>query len=226
MAKKKEKSDNKSKEKEKPRKKTAKDKKPAAPPQETKQAGQIGALPLNIHAQYVRDISFENPKAPGAIRAGHATPKTRVNFGMNARKLEGDLKDMYEVILTVNAEGHRDGNTVFIAEIQYGVTVSVNESVPKEQIHPLLLIEIPRLAFPFVRQILSDLSINGGYPPLILQPVNFHKLYVDQFKDQLAGTDNATVSLLPSFNHSALPSFSSIFLCAAISSLPGLKSRG
>jgi len=158
----------------------------AVPQGDTPQAQQIGNLPLNIHAQYVRDISFENPRAPQALRGGQSNPKTKVNFGMDARKLEGDLDGMYEVIISVTAEGHRDGDTVFIAEVQYGVTVSVAKDVPEEQVHPLLLIEIPRLSFPFVRQILSELTVQGGYPPLLLNPVNFHQLYMDRFKKDVA----------------------------------------
>lgn len=144
-----------------------------------------GGQPVQILAQYVRDISFENPKAPNALRQGQARPKTRVDFGMDARKLtDTGLENMYEVILTVRAEAHRDGETIFITEVQYGTTVSV-EGVPEEQRHPLLMIEVPRLAFPFVRQIICDLSVQGGYAPLLLAPVNFHGLYLQRFGKQV-----------------------------------------
>ena len=140
-----------------------------------------GGIPLTIHAQYVRDISFENPMAPHALRRGLPAPKTRIQFGVDARRLEEKgLEGRFEVTLTVNAETHRDGETVFITEVQYGSTVSM-EGVPEEQRHPLLFIEVPRLAFPFVRQIIYDLSIQGGYPPLLLTPVNFQQLYLERF---------------------------------------------
>ncbi len=162
----------------------------AAPQTQTAQqpiGGEITSLPLNIHGQYVRDISFENPSAPQSLRAGQPTPIMNVNFGMDARTLdEQGLENMYEVLLTVNVEAKRDDKVVFIAEVMYGVTVSVGESVPQEQIHPLLLIEVPRLAFPFVRQVLCDVAIQGGFPPLLLNPVNFQQLYVERFKNELA----------------------------------------
>lgn len=146
-----------------------------------KEAEAAEGIPLTIHAQYVRDISFENPKAPHALRRGLPAPKTRVQFGIDARRLEEKgLENMFEVMLTVNAETHRDGETVFITEVQYGSTVSM-DGVPEEQRHPLLFIEVPRLAFPFVRQIIYNLSIQGGYPPLLLTPVNFHQLYLERF---------------------------------------------
>jgi preprotein translocase subunit SecB len=147
----------------------------------------IPNLPLIVHGQYVRDASFENPSAPHALRAGHAAPKMNVNFGLDARQLsEPGLENMFEVVLTVSVEATREGKPVFIAEVQYGTTVSVGATVPKEQIHPLLLIEVPRLAFPFARQILCDMAVQGGYPPLLVAPVNFQQLYIEKFKNELA----------------------------------------
>lgn len=167
---------------------TPKDQAPAAPSTEQPAGSQhIPNLPLIVHGQYVRDASFENPSAPHALRAGHAAPKMNVNFGLDARKLaEPGLENMFEVVLTVNVEATRDGKPVFIAEVQYGTTVSVGPTVPQEQIHPLLLIEVPRLAFPFARQILCDMAVQGGYPPLLVAPVNFQQLYIEKFKNDLA----------------------------------------
>ncbi len=157
--------------------------------QEETQNPEIGSLPLTIHAQYVRDISFENPLANQVLRSDRESPKMNINFAMDARKLEDQGTDnMYEVTLSVNAEAKSEGETVFIAEIQYGVMASVN-NIPEEKRHPLLLIEIPRLAFPFVRRILSDLTMQGGYPPLLLSPVNFHKLYIERFGAAPANID-------------------------------------
>lgn len=139
-------------------------------------------MPVTIHAQYVRDISFENPLAPQALRADSTPPEMDVNIGMDARKLEeGGVKNLYEVVLSVRAEAKRGSEQVFIAEIQYGVTVQVGDSVPEDNHHPLLLIEIPKLAFPYVRKILSDLTTDGGYPPLLLNPVDFSALYMQRF---------------------------------------------
>jgi len=142
-------------------------------------------LPITIMAQYVRDISFENPNAPASLRVGAESPQMDVNVGMDARKIPDDnIEHLYETVLSVNAKAMRGDDVVFIAELQYGVTVELKD-VPEDQHHPLLLIEIPRLAFPYVRQILSDLTTQGGYPPLLLNPVDFQALYMARFKDDI-----------------------------------------
>jgi|GEM_PF-42565 len=142
-------------------------------------------LPITIMAQYVKDISFENPNSPESLRTEGGAPEMDVNIGMDARKIPDDeFPNLYETVLSVQAKATRGDNTVFIAELQYGVTTSLND-VPEDQHHPLLLIEIPRMAFPFVRQILSDLTTQGGYPPLLLNPVDFQALYMDRFKGDI-----------------------------------------
>lgn len=139
----------------------------------------IDNLPLTIHAQYIRDISFENPQAPQSLRG--PAPKMNVDFNMDSHRIESVEDDMrYEVILSVRAEAKRDDKTIFLAEVHYSTIVSVN-NIPAEYHRPTLLIEIPRLAFPFVRQILADLTQQGGFPPLLLHPVNFHQLYTLRF---------------------------------------------
>lgn len=139
-------------------------------------------MPVTIHAQYIRDLSFENPSAPEALRPAGDPPEMEINIGMDARKLEdSDIPDLFEVVLNVRAAALRGDQPVFIGELQYGVTVSIGSEVPEENHHPLLLIEIPRMAFPFVRQIMSDVTVQGGYPPLLLNPVDFHALYMNRF---------------------------------------------
>lgn len=148
-------------------------------------------LPIVIHAQYIKDLSFENPESPESLRGVKNKPEMDVNIGMDARKLKDDTMDnLYEVALNVRANATNDGKTLFIAELQYGMTVSLND-VPEDQHHPILLIEIPRMAFPYARQILSDLTVQGGYPPLLLNPVDFHALYMDRFKEEIAAAQKA-----------------------------------
>jgi len=139
-------------------------------------------MPVTIHAQYIRDLSFENPSAPESLRPAANSPEMDINIGMDARKIEDkDIKNLFEVVLNVRAAALRDKDPIFIAELQYGATVSVGEEVPEDNHHPLLLIEIPRMIFPFVRQIMSDITVQGGYPPLLLNPVDFHSLYMNRF---------------------------------------------
>ncbi|PCI96870.1 MAG: protein-export chaperone SecB [Alphaproteobacteria bacterium] len=148
---------------------------------------QTTSLPITIHTQYIRDISFENPDAPNSMRAGLDMPEMNVNIGMDARALDDEnVKSLYEVALTISATATRGDKTVFIAEVIYGVTVSIEDSVPEDQHHPLLLIEIPKFSFPFARQILATLTSQGGFPPLLMTPVDFQALYMERFKDEIA----------------------------------------
>lgn len=160
--------------------------------QTAEQPIQASDLPVTIHAQYIRDISFENPQAPFALRADQPTPEMDVNIGMDAREIQDDkMQNLYEVVLTLSAKAQRGDDTVFIAEVIYGVTVSIGDSVPQDQHHPMLLIEIPRFAFPFARQIMATLTSQGGYPPLMLNPVDFQALYLERFKNEIAASQAA-----------------------------------
>lgn len=147
---------------------------------------EAGGLPITIHTQYLRDISFENPNAPDSLRAGQPMPEMEVNIGMDARYLnDGKIKNLYEVALNISAIARRGDKKVFIAEVVYAATVSINEDVPEDQHHPILLIEIPRYIFPFARQALATITSQGGYPPLLLNPVDFQTLYFERFKEEI-----------------------------------------
>ncbi len=147
-------------------------------------------MPVTIHAQYVRDISFENPNAPESLKPSPEAPEMDINIGMDARKLEDqNIPNLFEVVLNVQASAMRQKDPIFIAELQYGATVSIGDEVPEDNHHPLLLIEIPRMIFPFVRQIMSDLTVQGGYPPLLLNPVDFHALYMKRFGAELEAAE-------------------------------------
>ncbi len=137
--------------------------------------------PLIIHAQYVKDLSFENPNAPDSYRAGQANPSTDLSINVDATRLQDEnIEHLFEVTLKVNAKAARQDKTVFLAEILYGVTVSIH-NVPESQHHAMLLVEVPRLTFPYVRKLLADLTQDGGYPPLLLGPVDFTAMYLNKF---------------------------------------------
>lgn len=160
--------------------------------EELEAGGEATELPVQIIAQYVRDLSFENPHATDVMRRGAETPEMDLNIGMDARKIPDDEDNaLYEVVLNVRAEAKQAGNLMFIAELQYGATVSVGEEIPEESHHPFLLIEIPRLIFPFARQVLSSITIQGGYPPLLLNPVDFHALYMQRFGKEIEEAQKA-----------------------------------
>lgn len=147
------------------------------------QSAQAAALPITIHAQYIKDLSFENPNAPETLRPDNqhgGNPEMQVNVNLNSTPMRD--KGFYEVILSIEAQARQGEKTLFLAELQYGVVCSVSSRVPEQHIHPLVMIEAPKLAFPFVRQIMCDMVIQGGYPPLMLNPVDFEALYISQYK--------------------------------------------
>ncbi len=161
-------------------------------PDQSDDKTEVRNIPVTIHSQYVKDLSFENPHAPQALSANQPMPELEINISMDARKLKHPKLDNYfEVALSAHVNARRGKDTVFIAEVVYCSTVSIGDAVPHEQHHPILLIEVPRLSFPFVRQILSTLTQQGGFPPVLLSPVDFHALYLERFKDRLRDSEEA-----------------------------------
>ena len=143
-----------------------------------------GHLPVMIHAQYIKDLSFENPNAPETYRVGQeGKPAMDIDFSMDARSLETrkvEMGDLYEVSLGVTVHAKRGETVLFVAEIVYGLTCSLKD-VPQEKHHPFLLIEMPRYIFPYVRQLLAQLTQSAGYAPLLLTPIDFKRFYMDRF---------------------------------------------
>ena len=141
-------------------------------------------LPVVIHAQYMKDLSFENPNAPRTLRpAKEIKPTMEINFSMDAQKTDSmapEIENAYEISLGVRATAKKDGMIAFIVEVEYGLIVSL-EGVPEDKVHPMLLIEMPRYIFPFVRQMIADVTQQGGYVPLMLAPVDFRAFYMQRF---------------------------------------------
>lgn len=128
---------------------------------------------IHVLGQYIKDLSFENPNAPRSLRPSDKAPKLDVNVNVNARpQSESD----FEIELKLEAKAVRGDETLFIAEVSYAGLFQIR-NVPQEHMHPLLLIECPRLLFPFARQILADATRQGGFPPLMIDPVDFAALY-------------------------------------------------
>ena len=138
-----------------------------------------GAPTLNIHGQYIKDLSFEAPNAPAIFQAMQSNqPDITINVDVAAAPLqepEEGKTGVYEVILNLQATCKSGEQTAFIAELTYGGIFEVG--VPKDHVQPLLLIECPRLLFPFARNILADMTRDGGFPPLMLSPIDFTQLY-------------------------------------------------
>ena len=138
------------------------------PPAESTEAGTDAAKPpIAINAQYVKDLSFEAPATPGVFRQmQNQSPNISVNVDVEAKTLDPSV---YEVTLNITANCKFADTTAFLVELSYGGVFSLN--VDDQYIRPVLLIECPRLLFPFARQIIANTTSNGGFLPLMLAPV-------------------------------------------------------
>lgn len=128
-----------------------------------------------VLAQYIRDMSFENILAQKGV-TGDAQPEIKVQVNLDARKRGAD--DQFEVItkLKIESTAKGSGEPLFVFELEYAGVFEV-KGVPEDQMHPYLLIECPRITFPFVRRIVSDITRDGGFPPLNLETIDFMELY-------------------------------------------------
>ena len=150
-------------------------------------------LPVTIHAQYVRDLSFENPNAPQVLKPSAGRPEMDMSINIGLRDVKDEeLPGMHEVSLRIRAAAKRGDVTAFIIEVDYAASVTVGGGVDADTMHPLLMIEIPRLIFPFARQIIADLSQQGGFPAVMIAPVDFQALYVQRFASDLEAAKQAS----------------------------------
>lgn len=129
---------------------------------------------IRILAQYVRDLSFENPRAPEALRSGAAQPQIELGVQLNAQARDGGV---FEVEMKLTAAARREAEAVFQIELVYAGLFQV-VGVEQEDLEQVLMIECPRYLFPFARRLVSDLSAEGGFPPLMLEPIDFAAIYL------------------------------------------------
>ena len=158
---------------------------PTNEPQETAVTGEQEAPNgpmLQVLAQYVKDSSFENPKAPESLRGGLEAPAININIEIG-RQMMAD--DTVEVVLMLKCEARREDSIAFLAEIEYaGVFAFQGSGV--EEVQPLIMIECPRLLFPFARQIMAEMTQNGGFPPIMLHPPDFAAMFRDEMMRRAA----------------------------------------
>ncbi|HQN49896.1 MAG TPA: protein-export chaperone SecB [Phenylobacterium sp.] len=128
---------------------------------------------VRVLAQFIRDLSFENPRATEVLRAGGAQPQIEMGVEMNAR---GRDDGFFEVDLKLSARATREDGPVFHIELLYGGVFAI-EGVGAEDIEPVLLIECPRFLFPFARRVIADVTSDGGFPPFLLDPIDFAGVY-------------------------------------------------
>lgn len=144
----------------------------AAGPGAVPLTGDDTAQRLIINAQYIKDLSFENPRAPHSLQQQSTAPGVDINVDVNATPLG---PENYEVVLTVKASANANGEALFILELVYGAVVTVR-NVARDMLPSILLVETPRLLFPFARAIVADATQNGGFPPLMINPIDFTDL--------------------------------------------------
>jgi preprotein translocase subunit SecB len=138
---------------------------------------------LRILGQYLKDLSFENPNAPQALAPQQNQPDINISVNVNARNL---APTDFEVELHLDAKATVEDKVIFAAELVYAGTFRL-ENFPQQMMHPAVLIECPRILFPFARQILAEATRNGGFPPLMLDPIDFASMYQKRMQQQSAG---------------------------------------
>ena len=157
--------------------------KASAAKEDNGQANSDQAAPtLNVLAQYIKDFSFENPNAPNSLRPRETSPNINININVNANSLS---QTDYEVVLRLEAKAADGEEIIFNAELLYAGIFRL-QGITQEAIHPALLIECPRMLFPFARQIIADATRNGGFPPLMIDPVDFTRLYQSKIAEEQA----------------------------------------
>ena len=136
-------------------------------------AEQAEAPRLMIQTQYTKDLSFENPQAPKTLDQSQQRPEIAVRVDVRAQPIQ-DTR--YEVAIQLNVDAKVGEEAVFVLELTYGGVFQLL-NIPKDSLQPLLLVECPRLLFPFARRIVADATRDGGFPPLMIDPIDFVALY-------------------------------------------------
>jgi preprotein translocase subunit SecB len=154
-------------------------------------APKLQAPPMIINAQYVKDLSFEAPNSPQIFAEMKQPPEITIDVDVLAQKMQGE--NMYNVDVRMKAEGKVENKTAFLVEITYGAVTTLN--VQKEAVEPMLLIETPRHMFPFIREIIADVTTKGGFPPLMITPIDFTILYQKRKMAEQQAAVEATAGL-------------------------------
>ena len=137
---------------------------------------------LSVLAQYLKDASFENPAAPDSLRSGQAQPEVNIDFRIGPKVFDDNT---VEVTIMMTATATREGATMFIAEVEYAGLFAV-ANIGVEQMQPMMMIECPRLLFPYARKILADLTSDGGFPPVMLDMPDFAGMFREELMRRAA----------------------------------------
>lgn len=163
-------------------------KEPTKPEESGAATQETAQVALNTLAQYVKDFSFENPRAPMSLQGQPQQPEIGIAVNVNATPLS---ENEYEVSLKIEANAKVPDGVLFNVELLYAGIFRIT-GVPAENIHPVVLIECPRLLFPFARQIVAEGTRDGGFPPLMIDPVDFAALYRQRVMEAQAEKSDKT----------------------------------
>lgn len=157
---------------------------PAGRPEGTPD-GQQKPMAINILAQYTKDLSFENPNAPRSLQSSHGQPK--IDIGVNVAVEKQPQENVYEVVLKLEAKATSGDSedVAFLVELSYGGILAL-QNVPQDMLQLVLVVEGPRLLFPFARRVFADAVRDGGFPPLMLDPIDFAQLFMAQQQQRQA----------------------------------------
>jgi preprotein translocase subunit SecB len=134
---------------------------------------QPGQAQLGVLGQYIKDFSFENPNAPRSLQPTQTQPAINIQINVSVQRM---AETDYEVTLTLEGKAENSGTVLFAFDLTFAGVFRI-QNVPEEALQPLIMIECPRLLFPFAREIVATAVRNGGFPPLLLDPVDFVSLY-------------------------------------------------
>ena len=128
---------------------------------------------INALGQYAKDLSFENPNAPHSLQPQDAAPQINIQVNVNAKQL---AEEDFEVELTLEGDAKTATEVLFAFELTYAGIFRMR-NIPQDQLHPAVMIECPRLLFPFARRVVADATRDGGFPPLMIDPIDFAALF-------------------------------------------------
>ncbi len=151
-------------------------------------AAQAAEPIFRLQKMYVKDLSFENPNAPEVFTAKQNEPKVEVNLGVKNAKIEGD--SLYEVTISITAKvtQSQEPKTMFIIEVEHCAVFTI-KNIPEQHIAAVLAVDCPSMMFPYTRQIISQLTVDGGFVPFLMEPVNFLALYQNQQRQAAASQE-------------------------------------
>lgn len=146
---------------------------------------------ITINAQYVKDLSFENPNYLQAMQPNQTAPEVAINLGVRAQSVG---QDSYEIVLDVRAQAGRGEQVDFLIELAYAGIITLT-GIPQDHLEPVLFIEGPRLLFPFARAIVAETTREGGFPPLMLNPIDFVDMYRRRQAQAAESQDSASTAV-------------------------------